>query len=52
MSNYGNYYYNAMPFSLKNASATYQRIMDAFFALQIRQSLEVYISDMTIKIEE
>lgn len=32
MSNHGDYYYNAMPFSLKNANATYQRLMDVIFA--------------------
>lgn len=26
MSNHGNYYYNALPFDLKNTSATYQRL--------------------------
>lgn len=32
MSNYNNYYYNGMPFGLKNISATYQRLIDSVFA--------------------
>lgn len=32
MSNYDNYPYNVMPFSLKNVGPTYQQLMDATFA--------------------
>lgn len=31
-SNHGNYYYNAMPFRLKNIDATYHRLMDAMLS--------------------
>lgn len=50
--NDGNYYYNVMPFGLKNASATYQRLINAVFSHQIGRNLEVYVDDTIIKIEE
>lgn len=52
MSNIGNnyyYYYNSMPFILKNVSATCQRLMDGEFSNQIGPNLEVYINDMIVK---
>ncbi|GAU29790.1 hypothetical protein TSUD_293580 [Trifolium subterraneum] len=52
MSNTCNYFYNVMPFGLKNAGATYQRLMDRVFAGQIGKNLEVYIDDMIVKTEE
>nr|KYP56681.1 Transposon Ty3-G Gag-Pol polyprotein [Cajanus cajan] len=44
-----NYCYKVMPFGLKNAGATYQRLMDKIFRNQIGTSLEVYVDDMVIK---
>lgn len=38
-----------IPFGLKNAGATYQRLMDIVFTSQIRRNLEVYVDDMVIK---
>ncbi|KAM1439195.1 hypothetical protein ACFXTO_013075 [Malus domestica] len=38
-----------MPFSLKNAGATYQRLVNSMFAEQIRKSMEVYVDDMLVK---
>lgn len=32
MSNHGHYYYNIMPFRLKNAGAAYQWLMDVVFS--------------------
>lgn len=52
MSNYGNYYYNIIPFDLKSTCATYQRLVDAIFAHLIGQNLEVYVENMIIKIRE
>nr|KYP56520.1 Retrovirus-related Pol polyprotein from transposon opus [Cajanus cajan] len=44
-----NYCYHVMPFGLKNAGATYQRLMDKVFINQIGRNLEVYVDDMVIK---
>ncbi|GJT75060.1 reverse transcriptase domain-containing protein [Tanacetum coccineum] len=38
-----------MPFGLKNAGATYQRLVDKAFQKQIGQNLEVYVDDLVIK---
>lgn len=35
MSNHGNYYYDVMPFELKNVSSTYQMIMGIVFSKHI-----------------
>ena len=44
-----NYYYQVMPFGLKNAGATYQRLMDKVFKDQIGRNVEVYVNDMVVK---
>ncbi|GKA16067.1 reverse transcriptase domain-containing protein [Tanacetum coccineum] len=38
-----------MPFGLKNARATYQRLVDKAFQKQIGRNLEVYVDDLIIK---
>ena len=38
-----------MPFRLKNAGATYQRLMNKMFAQQIGRNVEVYVDDMLVK---
>lgn len=48
ISNQDNYYYNIMPFGLKNDGTTYQRLMDVVFLYHIGWNLEVYIKDMII----
>ncbi|GKA82943.1 reverse transcriptase domain-containing protein [Tanacetum coccineum] len=42
----GTYYYTKMPFGLKNAGATYQRLVDSTFQSQIGRNLEAYVDDM------
>ncbi|GAU31015.1 hypothetical protein TSUD_393000 [Trifolium subterraneum] len=49
MTNNRNYFYKVMSFGLKNAGATYQRLMDRIFSRQIGRNLEVYIDDMVVK---
>nr|KYP60498.1 Transposon Ty3-G Gag-Pol polyprotein [Cajanus cajan] len=44
-----NYCYRVMPFGLKNAGATYQRLMNKIFHHQIGRSMEVYVDDMVVK---
>ncbi|XP_042410062.1 uncharacterized protein K02A2.6-like [Zingiber officinale] len=44
------YCYNVMPFGLKNAGATYQRLMNKVFWEQIGHNLEVYVDDILIKL--
>ena len=41
--------YMEMPFALKNAGATYQRMVNKIFKDQIGQNLEVYVDDMISK---
>ena len=45
----GTYCYQVMPFGLKNAGATYQRLVNRMFQKQIGTSMEVYINDMLVK---
>lgn len=43
------YCYMVLPFGLKNAGATYQRIVNKIFKNQISRDLEVYVDDMIAK---
>ena len=45
----GTYCYWVMPFGLKNAGATYQRLVNRMFQKQIGTTMEVYIDDMLVK---
>ena len=38
-----------MPFGLKNAGATYQRLVNMMFKDLIRKAMEVYVDDMLVK---
>ena len=48
----GLYCYKVMPFRLKNAGATYQRLVNKMFSKQIDRNMEVYVDDMLIKSKE
>ncbi|GJR72442.1 reverse transcriptase domain-containing protein [Tanacetum coccineum] len=45
----GIFCYSKMPFGLKNAGATYQRLVDKAFQKQIGRNLEAYVDDLVIK---
>ena len=45
----GTYCYRVMPFGLKNAGATYQKLVNRMFQKQIGATMEVYINDMLVK---
>ena len=45
----GLFCYRVMPFGLKNASATYQRLMNRMFAPQIGRNVQVYVDYMLVK---
>ena len=38
-----------MPFELKNAGATYQRLMNKMFTHQLGKNVQVYVDDMLVK---
>ena len=44
-----NYHYKVMPFGLKNARSTYQRMMIKIFEPQLGKKIEIYIDDMVVK---
>ena len=45
----GTYCYRVIPFGLKKAGATYQRLVNRMFQKQIGATMEVYIDDMLVK---
>ena len=49
ITNRGLYCYRVMPFGLKNAGATYQRLVNKIFKEQIGRNMEVYVDDMLVK---
>ncbi|GKA45264.1 reverse transcriptase domain-containing protein [Tanacetum coccineum] len=48
-TSHGVYCYTKMPFGLKNAGATYQRLVDKAFDSQVGRNIEVYVDDLVIK---
>ena len=46
------YCYKVMSFGLKNARATYQRLLNKMFNKQIGKNMEVYVDDMLIESKE
>ena len=49
---HGLYCYDVMPFSLKNAGATYQRLVTKIFRLLLGNTMEAYIDNMLVKSKE
>ena len=45
----GIFCYKVMSFRLKNARATYQRLMNKMFTHQIGRNVQVYVDDMLVK---
>ena len=45
----GLFCYKVMPFGLKNAGATYQRLMNKMFTHQIGRNIQVYVVEMLVK---
>nr|GEV33300.1 reverse transcriptase domain-containing protein [Tanacetum cinerariifolium] len=45
----GVYCYTKMPFGLKNAGATYQRLMDRAFENQMGRNIKVYVDELVVK---
>lgn len=46
------YYYKWMPFGLKSAGGTYQRLVVKAFRDQFESHVEAYIDDMVVKARE
>ncbi|XP_019055428.1 PREDICTED: uncharacterized protein LOC109115676 [Nelumbo nucifera] len=46
ITEHGTYYYRVMPFGLKNAGATYQRLVNKVFKEQMGRNVEAYVDDM------
>ena len=47
-----NYHYTVMPSGLKNAGATYERMMSRMFREKIGHTMEVYNDDKVVKSKE
>lgn len=45
---YGPFYFNTMPFGLKNAGATYQCMIQTCLEKQISKTAEAYVDDVVI----
>ena len=46
---YGPFCFNTMPFGLKNAGATYQRMIQTCLEKQIGKTVEAYVDEVVIK---
>jgi len=46
------YCYKVMPFGLKNAGATYQRLMDKVLAPMLGRNVQAYVDDMVVTSQE
>jgi len=48
MGGTANYYYRVMSFGLKNAGATYQRLMDRILVSMLGRNVHAYVDDMVV----
>ena len=51
MAKVASYCYKVMPFGLKNASATYQRLMDRILALMLGRNVQAYVDGVVVTSE-
>ena len=49
ITHWGTYCYRVMPFGLKNAGATYQRVATTLLHNMVHKEVEVYVDDMIVK---
>ncbi|WVY91024.1 hypothetical protein V8G54_036538 [Vigna mungo] len=49
LTDHANFYYEVMPFGLKNVGATYQRLVDRIFTEQLGRCMDVYVDDMVVR---
>ena len=52
MTESGNYYYNVIPFALKNMGVAYQRMTNKVFRNEIGDMIEFHMDDMIVKSTE
>ena len=52
MTELSSYCYKVMPFGLKNAGATYHRLMDRILAPMIGRNVQAYVDDMVVTSKE
>ena len=52
MTETSSYCYKVMPFGLKNAGATYQRLMDKVLAPMLERNAHAYVDDMVVTSHE
>ena len=51
MTSLGTYCYTRMPFGLKNAGATFTRLISKVLAEQLGRNVEAYVDDIVVKSE-
>ena len=49
ITEWGTYCYKVMPFGLKNAGATYQRVTTTLFHDMLHKDVKVYVDDLIVK---
>lgn len=49
MGSLSNFWFSVMPFRLKNAGSTYQRLMDQILEGMLGRNVEAYVDDMVVK---